>query len=440
MSTGFDLERLQRIQAWQRKLVDAGALPCAVTLVNQGGSDVYLHAEGWADVAARRPVAADSIFRFYSMTKPIVSIGLMLLYEEGRFQLTDPVHAYLGPAWHPREMHVFDRWRGVEGRKSADYESSPCDSPITIANLLTHTAGLSYGFDPSGRGIAVDRVYAKKMQRPTADEVGADDPSMLAGFCEALAAMPLWYQPGTCWNYSFATDVCGRLIEVIAGQPLDVFLEERLFKPLGMVDSGFDVAHDAADRLVHNHQYAAPTPGETRDLDPLLAPHIGTFRDIDEASRSSYLNASRPKMLSGGGGLAGTIGDYSAFCRLLLAGGVTPSGDRLIGRKTIEFVTSNHLPGGQGLMDLVPNPDVQYSETAKNGGAFGLGFAIQQSPAAAGSIGSVGSFAWGGAAATLFWCDPVEDLHVVFCTQVMGMQPPNALRAKLASMVYGALV
>ena len=137
--------------------------------------------------------------------------------------------------------------------------------------------------------------------------------------------------------------------------------------------------------------------------------------------------------------MVGTIGDYSAFCAMLLAGGAAPDGTRILGRKTLQFATSNHLPGGAGLMDLVPKPEFQYSETAKNGGSFGLGFSVVESPQAAQLIGSVGSFAWGGAAATMFWCDPMEDLHVIFCTQVMGMQPPNMLRAKLGSFVYSAL-
>jgi CubicO group peptidase (beta-lactamase class C family) len=433
------------LTAWLDLLVERRALPCAVTLVSHRRKTVCLHATGWADVDKQVPIRDDSLFRLYSMSKPIVSVALMLLYEEGRFQLNDPVHRFLGPAWKKENMRVFTGWQGdpESGRQEVRYDTVACSTDITMGQMLTHTAGLSYGFDPSGRGIPVDRVYARTMQHPARDpgKIAADDPSMLGAFCDVLAAMPLLYQPGSQWNYSYATDVCGRLIEVLSGQPLDVFLRSRLFEPLGMADAGFDVPTSAANRLAHNYRYVPPTavPEVVRADDALQAPHFGTIQDIDETSRAGYLNGARPKFLSGGGGLVGTIHDYSRFCAMMLAGGMTPSGDRVIGRKTLEFITSNHLPGGQGLMDMVPKPEVQYSETAKNGGSFGLGFAIMESPQRAGLIGSVGSYAWGGAAATIFWCDPVEDLHVIFCTQVMGMQPSNMLRAKLGNYIYGAI-
>ena len=445
MPTSLSTERLSRISAWQSALVDQGAVPCALTLVNQGGETAFLEGAGWASVPARVPIRNDSIFRLYSMTKPIVSIALLQLYEEGCFQLGDPLHQYLGPKWRKENLRVFAGWNGDdEARKSLDYATVPCASDITVGQILTHTAGLSYGFDPSGRGIPVDRVYAKTLRHPARKDAPRDpnDPSMMAAFCDALAEMPLLYQPGTQWNYSYAADVSGALIELLSGQPLDQFLAERLTGPLGMSDTAFDVPADKADRLVRNTRYVAPADAEggpvTADR-ALVWPHVGSFEDVDDTSRAGYLNGERPKFLSGGGGLVGTIGDYSAFCSMLLAGGVTPDGTRLLGRKTLQFATSNHLPGGAGLMDLVPKPEFQYSETAKNGGAFGLGFSVVESPQAAQLIGSVGSFAWGGAAATLFWCDPVEDLHVIFCTQVMGMQPPNMLRAKLGSLVYSSL-
>ncbi len=435
-----------RLAAWQDGLVSRGALPSAVISVTQDGERQYLRAAGWADVDDHVPIAEDSIFRLYSMSKPIVSIALMLLYEEGRFQLGDPIYHYLGDRWHRDNMRVFSGWVGEEdeGRRHVEYQTVPSDTSITMGQLLTHTAGLSYGFDPSGRGIPIDRIYSKHLRHPTRNPgaVTPEDSSMLGAFCQALADMPLLYQPGTQWNYSYATDVCGHMIEVLSGQPLDQFLAERLFEPLGMVDAGFDLPADKADRLAHNYRYVAT---ETSDPQPVTAdetlihPHNGSFTDIDKASRAGYLDLSRPKFLSGGGGLVGTIADYGAFCDMLIAGGVSASGERIIGRKTLEFITSNHLPDGKGLMDMVPKPEFQYSETAKNGGSFGLGFSIMESPQQAGLIGSVGNYAWGGAAATIFWCDPVEKLHVVFCTQVMGMQPANALRAKLGSLIYGAI-
>jgi CubicO group peptidase (beta-lactamase class C family) len=433
-----------RLSAWQQALVRNGALPSAITLVSHKGQTVFLESAGWSDVDAGIPVQNDSIYRLYSMSKPLVSIALMMLYEEGRFQLHDPAYLYLGAKWRKENMTVFTGWQGEEGRQEVNYEVEPCASDITMVQLLTHNAGLSYGFDPSGRGIPVDRIYNKELKHPARKGAVIDpsDTSMLGAFCDALADMPLLYQPGTQWNYSYATDVLGRLVEVLSGQPLDRFMQERLFGPLGMVDAGFDLPAEKAERLVHNYRYVPPGTTDDKAISAdatLTYPHIGSFQDIDESSRAGYLNLSRPKFLSGGGGLVGTISDYSAFCRMILAGGVSATGERLMGRKTLQFIGSNHLPDNKGLMDLVPHPEFQYSETAKNGGSFGLGFSIVESPQAAGLIGSVGNMAWGGAASTIFWIDPVEDLHVVFFTQVMGMQPANALRAKLGSLIYSAL-
>lgn len=441
--------RLEKIASWQQELVDKGVLPCAMTLVSQGGKTRFLKGTGWADIETKEPINEDSIFRMYSMTKPIVSIALMQLYEEGRFQLNDPVHMYLGPKWKKENMSVFTDWiDGDNGRKASKFETKPCETDITVAQVLTHTAGLSYGFDPSGKAITIDRIYVKTMKHPVREyrndpsSIAASDTSMLGAFCDALANMPLLFEPGTHWNYSYGTDVCGALVEVLSGQTLDVFLEERILGPLGMVDTSFDVPPEKAHRLVHNYQYAPPeedTPERVEGDATLTWPHIGGLRDIDKTSRPGYLRTERPKFLSGGGGLTGTIKDYSAFCSMLLAGGKAADGNRIIGRKTLEFMLSNHLPGGQRIVDMAPNAVAQYSETAKNGGAFGLGFSIVESPQSAGLIGSVGSFAWGGAASTVFWCDPSEDLHVIFCTQVMVMEPANALRSKLGSLVYGAL-
>jgi CubicO group peptidase (beta-lactamase class C family) len=436
--------KLDALAAWQDRLVEGGALPCALTLVGHKGGAAFLHGSGWRDPAARVPLQADDVFRLYSMTKPITSVALMLLYEEGLFHLNDPVHLFLGERWKARNMVVFDRWRdGERGRKALDYSTRACEVDITVRHLLTHTAGLSYGFDASGRDICVDPVYGASLMRTSqeaAPALAADDVSMLRAFCDSLAGLPLWFQPGSHWNYSHATDVCGRLIEVLSGQPLDRFLRERVFEPLGMRDTGFEVPAQDEVRFVRNHRYlppAAPTAGVDAG-NALQFPHVGGYEDIDARSRAAYLDMSRPKFLSGGGGLVGTIQDYAAFCAMLLNGGRSRSGERVIGRRTLEFMTRNHLPDGKGMLELA-KPATQYSETAKNGGSFGLGFARVESPERTGYMGSVGNLAWGGAAATIFWCDPVEDLYVVFFSQVVGMQPANMLRAKLASFVYAAL-
>ena len=432
---------------WLGLLIEENALPCAVTHVTIDGKTEYAKTIGFADVAADEVIAEDAIFRLHSMTKPIVSVALMMLYEDGRFQLNDPVYHYLGSKWRKENMTVFAGWKGDgdAGRKDVSFDSVPSNTDITMRQLLTHTSGLSYGFDPSGRGIPVDRIYNKKMVHPGRhpELIAKTDPSILGAFCDVLSEMPLLYQPGTQWNYSLATDVCGALIEILSGQSLDQFLAQRVFEPLGMVDTGFDLPAQESYRMPHNYRCVPP-----KNIDPNMTyrgrkarhfPHLGTIVDVDEESRASYLNHARPKFLSGGGGLVATASDYAKFCTMLLAGGVNDKGERVMGSRTINYMRSNHLPRGQGLMDMVPNPEYQYSETAKNGGAFGLGFSIVESPQEAGFIGSVGNFAWGGAAATIFWCDPVENMSVVFCTQVMGMQPPNMLRAKLGSYVYAAL-
>ena len=188
---------------------------------------------------------------------------------------------------------------------------------------------------------------------------------MLGAFCDVLAEMPLLYQPGTQWNYSYATDVCGALVEVLSGQSLDEFLAERVFGPIGMVDAGFDLVANKADRMPHNYRYVPPEGIDPSDVykaaDTLYFPHLGTIMDVDEGSRGGYLNLSRPKFLSGGGGLVGTASDYSKFCTMLLSGGVNERGERVMGSRTIDYMTSNHLPRGQRLMDMVPNPEFQYS-------------------------------------------------------------------------------
>lgn len=437
--------KFDRLINWQEQLVERSALPCAATHVIHGGQTQVLETTGWSDVATQKPLATNSLFRLHSMTKPIISVALMLLYEEGRFQLNDPAHWYLGEKWRQENMNVFAGWSGDDGRRRLDYKTVPCANDIQIVHLLTHTSGLSYGFDPSGRGIPIDRVYAKTFNDPSRKKVPgtADDPSMLRAFCDNLAEMPLLYQPGTQWNYSYATDVCARLIEVLSGLCIDEFLQRRVFSPLGMVDTTFDVKPGDAARLVTSYRYVPPKEGTTFSVigsdDALLFPHTGSFEGYDDPGRDWLVSNHRPKYLSGGGGLVGTIGDYSAFCQMILRGGLNADGDRVIGRKTLQFIGSNHLPGDKTLMDMVPFPEFQYSETAKNGGGFGLGFSIVKSPQEAGLIGSVGNMAWGGAASTIFWIDPAEDLSVVFFTQVLGMRPLNALRAKLGSLIYSDL-
>lgn len=369
-----------------------GNLPMAISVVSRYGKVAYTCATGFSDADDKVPIRDDDIFRLYSMTKPPVAIGLLMLYEEGRFQLDDPVWHFLGSKWKKENMRVFRAWTD---RKACEYTTDPAERDITMRHVLTHTAGLSHGFDRTGVGIPIDRIYAKHWKRPSLEPrdgstcVKEGDTSMLAAFIDGLGDMPLLYQPGTQWNYSHAPDVQGRLIEVLSDRPLDVFLADRLFGPCEMVDTGFDVPPEKAHRLTRCYSYEPPTGidgggggggilSDKAKLSEAVSgeaaitfPHVGSFRDSDDGSGRSfngYLNTSRPKMISGSGGMVGTAADYARFCNMLLAGGVASSGERILGVKTIEFATSNHLPDDKGLLDMIIDPKVQYSETAANGG------------------------------------------------------------------------
>ena len=374
---GMDGNRLAKIADWQQALVDGGHLPMAISVVSRHGKVAYVQATGYSDAENKVPIKEDDIFRLYSMTKPPVAVALLMLYEEGRFQLDDPVHYFLGPKWKKENCRVFDEWTDI---KACEYTTVECDRDITMRHVLTHTAGLGHGFDRTGVGIQTDRVYAKEWVRPSPKTVAPEDQSMLAAFIDGLGDMPLLYQPGTQWNYSHAPDVQGRLIEVLSGQQLDVFLEERMFKPLGMKDTGFDVPPEKVDRFTHCYSFVPPGGGagggiqlreSEADVSEVVSgdasitfPHVGGFRDNGPEANANYLYCGRPKMISGTGGMVGTAADYAAFCNMLLAGGVAPSGERLLGVKTIEFATSNQLPDSKGLLDMIIDPKVQYSETA----------------------------------------------------------------------------
>lgn len=304
----------------------------AISVVSRHGKVAYTQATGFSDAEGKVPIRDDDIFRLYSMTKPPVAVGLLMLYEEGRFQLDDPVWYFLGPKWKKENLRVFKSWTN---REACEYTTEPAEREITMRHVLTHTAGLSHGFDRSGVGIPVDRIYAKQWKRPSLTPrdgsisdctlVKEGDMSMLGAFIDGLGDMPLLYQPGTQWNYSHAPDVQGRLIEVLSGQPLDVYLEARLFSKCGMVDTGFDVPAEKAHRLTHCYSYVPPAGsggrgggGEIQLSDKqanlsqavcgdaaITFPHIGSFRDNDDGSGRSnagYLNTSRPKMISGTGG------------------------------------------------------------------------------------------------------------------------------------------
>ena len=394
MTHGFVAERLPRIARHIDGYVDAGKLPGVLCLVSRGGEEAFFHAYGLRDVERGHAMQRDTVVRFYSMTKPIASVALMMLYEEGRFQLDDPVSRAI-PAW--RDLAVF------AGGDAERYAVRQPDAPLTIKHLLTHTSGFTYGF--AGEH-PVDALYRKA--NPTG--------GTLAQMVERLAALPLKFSPGTQWNYGVSTDVCGYLVEHFSGLPLDRFVAERIAAPLGMRDSGFAVREGAADRFAACYQHQAP----------------GSYRLQDDPDTSRYL--SPPTFLSGGGGMVGTIDDYHRFARMLLNKGEL-GGARLLGRKTVDYMAANHLPGGR---DLAAMGQPVFSETPYEGIGFGLGFSVVVSPTAANVLDSPGEFAWGGAASTYFWVDPAEEVIAVFLTQLLPSST-YPIRRELKTLVYQAL-
>jgi CubicO group peptidase (beta-lactamase class C family) len=397
---GLSSSRLARIGDHMKRYIDAGKIAGTLTLVARRGQVAYLEPQGHLEIERRRPVTADAVWRIYSMTKPITSVGLMMLYEEGRFQLDDPVHRFI-PSWQNLRVFV--------GGNYPTFKTAPVERPMTIRDLLSHTSGLTYGFMERTN---VDAAYRKL---GVADQTRSG--YTLQDMVDTLAELPLEFSPGTRWNYSVATDVIGHLIELISGQRLDAYLRERILDPLGMRDTGFVLEDEQVARFAANYE---------RQGD-------GSLKMIDNPEQSSYRKRS---FFSGGGGLVSTAPDYFRFTSMLQNMGEL-DGTRLLGRKTVELMTMNHLPGGQDLTDLAQAG--MFTETAYAGVGFGLGFSVQQSPARAQILGSAGEFAWGGAASTAFWIDPAEDLIVIFMTQLMPSSS-YPLRRELRVMTYASLV
>ena len=403
---GLSTERLGRIDSLlQQRYIEPGKIAGALTLVARRGEIAHFFALGEMDAERGKPMRQDTIFRIYSMSKPITSVALMTLYEEGHFQLDQPVHDFI-PAWS--ELGV---WRtGAH----PNFTTTHPVRPMTVRDLLSHQSGLTYGFhlrhpvDAAYRALAI-------MNRP-GDLALPDD--TLAETAAKLAEVPLLFSPGTAWNYSVSTDMCGYLVEVISGNAFDAYLQDRLFGPLGMVDTGFHVPDEKLDRFAACY---APTPEGGRELQ-------------DDPETSAYRRP--PRLLSGGSGLVSTADDYFRFCQMLLHGGEL-DGARILSRKTIDLMTLNHLPGGQDLAAVAP-PGL-FSEAAMAGTGFGLGFSVLFDLSRAQITGSVGQYAWGGAASTAFWIDPVEEVVVVFLTQ---LRPSSTypFRRELQVLVNAALV
>ncbi len=402
---GFSAARLGRIDDGMQRYIDEGKLAGTLTVLARHGQIAHCACHGMLDIEADRPMQPDAIFRIFSMTKPIVSVALLMLYEEGRFQLSDPVSRFI-PAFKDVKVFVGETEEGIE---VADLERE-----ITLHDLMTHTSGLGYGLEDAG---PVDALYqeAKILRR--------DEP--LAEKMKRLADLPLWHQPGKGWTYSVATDVLGYVIEVIAGMPLDAYLKQRIFEPLGMVDTDFYVPQEKRDRLAALY---------TLDKEGHLTVMQAT--DPDDPTAGDWAEmAQRPQFLSGGGGLVSTAADYLRFGEMLRNGGAW-NGVRLLGRKTVALMTMNHLPTWGNSVALTVGALHPFEDPAMG---FGLGVGVLMDVAQSKTLGSPGTYGWGGAASTDFWVDPEEDLVGLLLLQFMpsGYYP---IKPDFKVLTYQALI
>jgi CubicO group peptidase (beta-lactamase class C family) len=382
-SLGLSAIRLQRLSDAFKRDIDKGTIPGVTMMVARRGQIGWFEALGRQNPANATPMAHNAIFRIFSMTKPIVSVGIMMLLEEGHFLLNDPVSKYI--------PEFADQKVGVENNGKLDLV--PLTRPITIHDLLRHTSGLTY--DHTGNGL-VQQMYQQSRLR-SRNISNAEHAAL-------LASMPLMCQPGTEWNYSRSTDILGRIIEVVSGQTLGAFLTERILAPLQMAETAFHAGPENADRLA-----------EAFPIDPWTGEKVQLFNMLE-----------KPVMESGGGGLVSTTMDYARFCQMLLNGG-TLDGNRIIGRKTLQLMASDHL-----------GPDVKIEgQLMPPGHGFGLGFAVRTHEGMAPFAGSVGQFFWSGVAGTFFWVDPKEELFAVFMSQGPGQR--EYFRSLVRSLVYAAV-
>jgi CubicO group peptidase (beta-lactamase class C family) len=368
--------------------------------VTRRGQIVHLSTYGRRDVEAGLAVEVDTLFRIYSMTKPITSVAAMMLYEEGAFELKDPISRF---------VPGFDDVRVYRAGSALNPVTEPASEPVRIWHLLTHTSGLTYGFH---HAHPVDAMY-----RAAGFEWGSPPGADLATCCDAWAALPLLFQPGTEWNYGVSTDVLGRVVEVASGQTLDRFFAERIFQPLGMTDTAFWAADADHDRLAALY-VAFPGRADPVRMDPM-----------GDAAKA------RPTSLSGGGGLVSTAADYHRFTQMLLHGGEL-EGARVLGTRTVRYMTRNHLPGG---VDLEAFGRPLFAETTFEGVGFGLGFSVVQDNVANRVLSTIGEFGWGGAASTASLVDPSEEITMLFFTQLLPSST-HPIRSQLKQLVYQALV
>ena len=391
---GFSAERLGRIGAVMGRYVDEGKLPGIATLIARRGQIVHLETQGWADIEAQEPLAEDAIYRVYSMTKPVTAVAALMLFEEGRFLLDDPIASYLPELGEMQVLRDMDNGEPV---------LSPPQAPVTVRHLLTHTSGMTYGsFEPDSPG---ERIYAEAaLMQPD---------RTLAEMVECLGGLPLLFDPGTRWLYSISIDVIGRLVEVLSGQTLDVYMQERIFKPLGMADTGFCTPEGCSDRLAA--LYSVDEQGALVAID---APCGRDHTRLDP-------------FFAGGAGLVSTISDYARFAQMLCNGGEL-DGVRLLSPRTVTMMGANHLPAA-----LCP-----FGEPPAVGCGFGLGVSVVENPAAAGLLNGPGSFGWSGLANTNYWVDPINEVLGIIMMQyiVYPPLPGYTTTQQFRNLAYQALV
>ncbi|KPI27836.1 beta-lactamase [Actinobacteria bacterium OV320] len=394
---GLDAKALDRLDQHVAHFVDEGRLPGFLVAVSRGGRVAHLTTHGHRDIAAGLPVEADTLYRIYSMTKPVTSVAALILVEEGRLGLDDPVADHL-PAFGDQRVYV--------AGSGADLTTRPVGQPLLVKHLMTHTAGLTFAFYHCH---PVDALY-REAGLESAVLPGSD----LAGTVEAYARLPLQFEPGTQWNYSVATNVLGRIIEVVSGRPLDEFVAERIFRPLGMPDAGFQVTDEQAGRLAE------------------------LYSDADSGGIERILGLplfGRPRFLSGSGGMVATAYDIHRFSELLRRRGEL-DGVRLLQPETVDLMTRNHLPGGADLRTFGSRP--AHDEPGNDGVGFGLGVSVVTDPSRTQAPSGLGTYGWSGVATTTFWIDPGRELSVQFLTQ---LRPRKSLKLypELKRLVHEAI-
>ncbi|MEW2913675.1 serine hydrolase domain-containing protein [Leisingera sp. JC11] len=401
----MNLGRLERIRSWQQRYVDERKYPGSALLIHRGGEEIYFHTAGLRNIEERLPYTRDTLVRLYSMTKPVTSLAIMQLLERGHFHLDAPVSDFLPE---------FSDMRALVSGAAAISQTESCPPP-TLHQLLTHTSGLSYPFNP---GLLPAAMEAE-------DLLFKPDHGPLSAMVTRLADLPLAFQPGTRWEYSVATDVLGRVVEVVSGRPLGEFLAGEIFEPLGMTETGFRVPDGAGNRFASLY---TPLAGDAMALNSGIAGG-DSLRLTDCYGSSPFEKAS---MHSGGGGLVGTIDDYMKFAEMLRRRG-RYNGGFIISPQTADFMMQNHLNG-----DIAGMGPSSFAEQPMEGMGFGLGGAVVLNPARARCPGSVGDFSWGGIASTFFWVDRQLDLSAVFLTQ-LAPSSSYPSRPELKALVHGAV-